>query len=77
MSKKFTPMPNRVIGVDPGFGRCGIAILEKNKLLFSTCIITNAKAKAIHPNPNAYKIIYNLYKPLKIIKYICNITYYN
>lgn len=40
-------------------------------------IITNAKAKAIHSNPNAYKIIYNLYKPLKIIKYICNITYYS
>lgn len=47
-SKKSTPMPsNRVIGIDPGFDRCGVAILErksgKEKFLFSTCIITNPK----------------------------------
>lgn len=45
--KKFTPMPNRVIGIDPGFDRCGVAVLGKEggkeKLLFSTCIVTNPK----------------------------------
>lgn len=38
---------NRVIGIDPGFDRCGVAIVEKGKgkerLLFSTCITTNSK----------------------------------
>ncbi|MHB1330691.1 MAG: crossover junction endodeoxyribonuclease RuvC [Minisyncoccota bacterium] len=40
-------MPNRVIGIDPGFDRCGVAILEKTggkeKLLYSTCITTSSK----------------------------------
>ncbi len=44
-SKTYTPMPSRVIGIDPGFDRCGVAILEKlaNKetLLYSTCINTS------------------------------------
>lgn len=48
-SKMSTPMRNneRVIGIDPGFDRCGVAVLEKvegkEKLLFSTCIVTNRK----------------------------------
>jgi crossover junction endodeoxyribonuclease RuvC len=42
-SKMSTPTPNRVLGVDPGFDRVGIAILEKDNLLFSTCIETNRK----------------------------------
>lgn len=37
----------RVIGIDPGFDRCGVAVLEKEngkeKLLFSTCILTDKK----------------------------------
>lgn len=49
--KKSTLMPNkpsnRVIGVDPGFDRCGVAIMEKvegkEKLLYSACIMTNSK----------------------------------
>lgn len=43
-------MPNkeeRIIGIDPGFDRCGVAIIEKTggkeKLLYSTCITTNIK----------------------------------
>jgi crossover junction endodeoxyribonuclease RuvC len=37
---------NRVVGIDPGFDRCGVAVLEKSaggkeKLLYSTCITTN------------------------------------
>jgi len=31
------------MGIDPGFGRCGVAILEGDKLLFSTCIVTDSK----------------------------------
>jgi len=36
-------MQNRVLAIDPGFDRIGVAILEENKLLFSTCIETNRK----------------------------------
>lgn len=36
-----------ILGIDPGFDRMGIAILEKKqgeeKLIFSTCVITNKK----------------------------------
>ncbi|MCE9643827.1 crossover junction endodeoxyribonuclease RuvC [Candidatus Parcubacteria bacterium] len=36
----------RIIGIDPGYDRCGFAILEKNaggheKLLFSECFVTS------------------------------------
>lgn len=37
----------KILAVDPGFGRIGVAVLEKEKkeiLLFSTCIETNPKA---------------------------------
>jgi crossover junction endodeoxyribonuclease RuvC len=37
----------KVLGIDPGYGRCGVAVLEKNPnkhlLLYSTCIETSAK----------------------------------
>lgn len=40
-------MLSRVMGIDPGFDRCGVAILEKVKgketLLYSTCITTDSK----------------------------------
>ncbi|MBX4198824.1 crossover junction endodeoxyribonuclease RuvC [Candidatus Parcubacteria bacterium] len=50
-SKKSIQMPSksssRTIGIDPGFDRCGVAILEgtksKQTLLFSTCIMTDKK----------------------------------
>ncbi|MDO8589900.1 MAG: crossover junction endodeoxyribonuclease RuvC [bacterium] len=32
-----------VLGVDPGFDRIGIAVLDKNKVLFSDCTETNRK----------------------------------
>lgn len=45
--KKFTPMQNRILGIDPGYGRLGIAILdnEKNnpKLVHSECFQTSEK----------------------------------
>src|SRR3989344_4233612 len=37
----------RVLAIDPGFGRCGVAVVEKTngkeKLLYSDCIETPAK----------------------------------
>lgn len=33
----------RVLSVDPGFDRVGVAILEKNLVLFSECIVTDRK----------------------------------
>lgn len=37
----------RVLGIDPGFGRCGVAVLEgdnaTSKLIFSSCIETSQK----------------------------------
>ena len=38
-----TSQLSRVLAVDPGFDRIGVAIVEKNKLLFSCCIETNRK----------------------------------
>ena len=38
----------KVLAIDPGYGRCGVAVLEKNggkeALLYSACIETSAKA---------------------------------
>lgn len=38
----------KVLGIDPGYGRCGVAVVEKNggkeTLLYSDCIETSAKA---------------------------------
>lgn len=36
-------MPSRIISIDPGFDRCGVAVVTQDKLLFSTCITTNKK----------------------------------
>ena len=46
-SKASTPTPNRILAIDPGFERLGIAILEKEsgkeKLLYSECLRTSSK----------------------------------
>lgn len=34
---------NTILAVDPGFDRIGVAVLEKEKVLFSDCIVTNRK----------------------------------
>lgn len=34
---------NKVLGIDPGFDRIGVAILDKEKVLFSDCIVTDRK----------------------------------
>lgn len=41
--RKSIPMPNRVLGVDPGFDRLGVAILDKKEVLYSHCIETDRK----------------------------------
>lgn len=46
-SKKFLQMPNRILGIDPGYGRVGIALIENErgnqKLIYSECFETNSK----------------------------------
>ncbi|KKU50281.1 MAG: Crossover junction endodeoxyribonuclease RuvC [Parcubacteria group bacterium GW2011_GWB1_49_7] len=43
-SRKFIPMRSkRVLAIDPGFDRLGLAILERNTLLHSECIVTKPK----------------------------------
>ena len=47
-SRMSTPTLNKIVlGVDPGFDRIGIAILEKDQVLFSDCIETERKRS--HP----------------------------
>lgn len=49
MSQMSTQMQSsvRILGIDPGYDRCGIAVIEKEgsteTLLFSECISTNPK----------------------------------
>lgn len=45
MPQRATPSSLRIIGIDPGYDRCGFAVVEKDslgkeKLLFSECFIT-------------------------------------
>lgn len=43
-SKRSTPMRNSIVlGVDPGFDRVGVAVLDKEDILFSDCIETSRK----------------------------------
>jgi crossover junction endodeoxyribonuclease RuvC len=50
-SRKFTQTPSRILGIDPGFGRLGLAVIEKHgsnqKLIYSECFETDAKIE--HP----------------------------
>jgi len=59
-----------ILGIDPGFERMGCAVLERNKgkekLLFSSCIITNRKntyEKRLLELANSLKKIILKYKP--------------
>ncbi len=36
-------MSDGILGIDPGFDRVGVAVLEKDKVLFSDCIKTDRK----------------------------------
>lgn len=46
-SKKFIQTPSKILGIDPGYGRVGICIIEKSgssdKLLHSECFETDSK----------------------------------
>ena len=56
-SKKSTQMPNRILGIDPGYGRIGLAIIEnekgKQKLIHSECFETDGKL----PHPTRLGLI--------------------
>ncbi len=60
----------KVLGIDPGYDRLGVAVVEKenNKenLIFSDCILTNKDSELtnrIHSAGNAFKKILEEYKP--------------
>jgi crossover junction endodeoxyribonuclease RuvC len=46
-SKKFTPTPSRILGIDPGYGRIGLAVVESlgtsQKIIHSECFETESK----------------------------------
>ena len=47
-SKKSTIMPNKIVlAIDPGFDRVGVAVLDKNQVLYSHCLETERKSP--HP----------------------------
>ena len=61
---------NRVIAIDPGYDRCGVAILErssgKDALLYSSCITTDAKkpfSERLCYVGEKIKILIQKYKP--------------
>ena len=45
LSMQLKPKSIRVLALDPGYDRLGVAVLERQEgkevLLFSTCIVTN------------------------------------
>lgn len=63
----------RVIGIDPGYDRLGVAILEgdvhSQRLIFSTCITTDKKAsipKRLHEAGEALSKIVKEYAPIRL-----------
>ncbi|MEX0932412.1 MAG: crossover junction endodeoxyribonuclease RuvC [Parcubacteria group bacterium] len=71
--KGTRPRPNRVVAVDPGFDRLGVAVLEKEggkeKLLFSECIVTNPKderGKRLHQIGARLKEIIKEWEPASL-----------
>lgn len=65
----------RIIAIDPGYERCGVAIIEKTergtkeKLIFSTCIRTSAKdtdAQRLHDIGNGVEGIIQTYTPQRM-----------
>jgi crossover junction endodeoxyribonuclease RuvC len=74
--KKFSQMPsnkNIILGIDPGYGRIGIAIIEKTKngdnLLHSECFETDSKLphhKRLLKIGEKISRIISKYKPKKI-----------
>lgn len=73
-SKKFLQMPNNIIlGIDPGYGRIGIAIIEKTSkgenLIYSECFETDAKlphSKRLLALGEKIKQVIKKYKPNQV-----------
>jgi crossover junction endodeoxyribonuclease RuvC len=42
LDASYSNLATRILGIDPGYGRIGIAILEKEKLIHSECFETSA-----------------------------------
>lgn len=42
-SKKSIQTQSSVLGIDPGFDRCGVAVADEKGLIFSSCIVTDRK----------------------------------
>jgi crossover junction endodeoxyribonuclease RuvC len=43
-TKSQTPKPKeRVLAIDPGFDRCGVAVMSASGIIFSDCIVTDKK----------------------------------
>lgn len=56
----------KILGIDPGFGRMGCAVLEKDKIIYSTCLISDKKLpyeKRLFYLGEKIKKIINKYKP--------------
>lgn len=60
----------RIIAIDPGYGRCGVAVLEgdgqKSNIIFSTCIETSIKIDfkdRLITIANSVKQLIELHKP--------------
>src|SRR3989344_3541530 len=72
-SKKFLQMQSRILGIDPGYGRVGIAVIEKDNkgetLIYSECFETDGKLshskRLLLIGEKVKKIIKN-YKPNQI-----------
>jgi len=66
-------MPNKILGVDPGYGRIGIAVIEKTNrsetLIYSECFETDAKlphSKRLLLIGEKIKKTIQIYEPQKI-----------
>lgn len=66
-------MPNKILGIDPGYGRVGIAIIESKrgnqKLIYSECFETKAKlphSQRLLLIGEKIKKVIRLYKPNQI-----------
>lgn len=67
-------MPVRIIGVDPGYDRMGIAVIEKQgakeTLLYSTCVITDRKesfGKRLEALAKEFSRIVKMYEPQELV----------
>ncbi len=62
-----TPTPNNIVlAIDPGFDRCGLAVMDSNGVIYSDCIETNRKdtpAKRLHQIGRKIEEVINEHSP--------------